>query len=112
MQEHLSCGNDGFSQSIAFLNNRFLNERHSFKINLDSEITARNHDSLRSSQNAVDVVDCLRLLDFRHDGKVASVILDDLAANQNVIRGAYETQRNGIDSFFEANHDVFPILLR
>ncbi len=68
--KHLGGGNDGFPQCIALVNDHLLNQRHLLQIDLDAQIPARDHDGLGCSKNAVDIVHCLMLFDFRYDGNI------------------------------------------
>src|SRR5262245_15703218 len=40
------------------------------------------------------------------------MVLDYLAASQNIVRIAYEADGHGIDTFFETDKNIFPIFFR
>jgi hypothetical protein len=76
--EHLRGGDDGLAPGGGAADDVLLNDGNFFRRHLDAEIAAGDHDSVGGFENFFEMIDGLRLFEFRDDGDIAAVRGNDL----------------------------------
>ena len=108
--QHLRCDDDGLADSVAFLDDVLLDNRHVFGGNFDAQIAARNHDSVADGNNFVNILDALKVFDFGNNFHVAAVLDDKFANFFHVACTLNETCRDKIHVVFDTEENVFGVL--
>ena len=87
-----------------------LNRRHLLRRNFDAQIAARHHDSVGSLQNAVEMLDGLRLFELGDDPGFAAVGRNAIAHQAHIFRGAHKRNRDRIHAVLQRELEVLRIL--
>jgi hypothetical protein len=96
--EHLRGGDYGLAPGGGAADDVLLNDWDFFRRHFYAEIAASDHDSVGGFENFFQVIDGLRLFEFRDDGDVAVVLGDDLLDHADIGGGADEGKRDGVDA--------------
>mmetsp|Transcript_26518 Transcript_26518/g.68440 ORF Transcript_26518/g.68440 Transcript_26518/m.68440 type:complete len:281 (+) Transcript_26518:249-1091(+) len=65
--EHLRRGDDELIRRVRLLDQHLLEEGHALEAEFDAEVTASNHETIRTVEDLVNVAKCGGLLDFGDD---------------------------------------------
>jgi hypothetical protein len=88
-----------------------LDQRNLLRGNLDSEVSARDHDAVGRVQDGVDILERFRPLDLGDDGNPGFALRDQAPQLLDVGRPANEGQSEEIDTEPESEARVVAILL-
>ena len=80
-----------------------------FGRHFDAEIASRDHDSVSDFQDLFQMVDGLRLFEFRDDRDIALVRGDDLLDLRDIGGGAHERERHRVDTVLQSELEVLAI---
>ena len=86
--EHLRRSDDGFTRKVRFRNKLLLSVRDLFDRHLNTEIAARNHDTISRCQNFVEVRERVGSLDLCNNERLSADFCRCLAHSLDV-RGAF-----------------------
>ena len=89
-----------------------MNQRHILGRDLNAEITARNHDTVRDLQDRVEVLHALKIFDLRVDLHPAVVLFEQLADLLHVISALDERRCDEVHVLLDTEEDVILVLLR
>ena len=109
--QHLSSGDDGLAKGEGALDDVLLDAGQLGKVDLNAQITAGHHDGIGSSQNAVDVVHALTVLDLGDDADVGIVLVEQVADVVHILRGAHEGSSDEVEALLCAEDDVIAVTL-
>ena len=109
--QHLRCHNHGFLRLDTLLNDLALDARNALDGHFDAEVTARNHDTIRSLDNFVDIVYTLLVFNLRDDLDVAVVRIEDVLHHFHVGSRAHEGVSNEINVLLDGKEDIFVVTL-
>ena len=76
--EHLGCADDGLAGNVAHGNNLLLRRKHLGGGNLDTQVTASNHDTVGLGQDLGKVVETLSVLNLGDDLDVAALLTQNV----------------------------------
>src|SRR5580658_319338 len=107
--EHLRSGDYRLAPGGGTADYVLLNDGDFFRGHFYAEVAAGDHDSVGCFENFFQMIDGLRLFQFRDYGDVAVVLGDDLFDHDDVGGGADEGNRNRVDAVGQAEFQVLAI---
>ena len=109
--QHLGSGDDGLAKGEGALDDILLNAGQLGKVNLNAQIAAGHHDSIGCSQNAVDVVHALTVLDLGDDADIGIILVEQVADIVHILRGAHEGSSDEVKALLCAEDDIVAVAL-
>ena len=85
--QHLSSGDDGLAEGEGAVDDGLLDAGQLGEVDLHAQIATGHHHGIGSSQNAVDVVHALAVLDLCNDADVGIVLVQQIADIVHVLCG-------------------------
>ena len=110
--EHLGRSDHRLPGLEAAQDDPLLEQRHGRCADLDSEVTARDHDRVGLAQHFVEHLDRLGLLDLRDHACRRPVLSDDLVQIADVGRRAHEREGDVVDVERQRELEIVEILRR
>ena len=90
----------------------FLNHRNFLRWHFHAQIATRDHHAIAGLKNFFNMLDGLRLLQFRNDWNIAAVIKNKLLQGVYVGSGSHERLRDSVHAMFEPELQVLAIFVR
>ena len=109
--QHLGSGDDGLAKGEGAVDNSLLDAGQLGEVDLHAQIATGHHHGVGSSQNAVDVVHALAVLDLCNDADVGIVLVQQVADIVHVLCGAHKGGGDEIIALLDAEDDVILIAL-
>ena len=109
--EHLGGDDDGLGLAAGELDGALLHERHVLERHLDAEVAAGDHDAVEGRDDALEVVDRLRLLDLGDDGHARAELVHDRVDVGDVVGRAHEGQGDHVDAEAHREAEVLAVLV-
>ena len=81
------------------------------EVDLHPEISACHHDPVGRRQDRIQIVHALPVLQLSDDADPGTMLVQDPADLQNVLCTAHKTGCDKVKAIFDAEQDVFPVLL-
>src|SRR5690348_2239296 len=106
--QHLRRRDHRPAKAIAQSNDALLRPWHFLEWQLDAQVPARDHHSIRRANDVLDVLECRVLLYLGDDEHLAG---DHRPQLGDVLRATHEAERDVIDPLLRGKRDVFAILL-
>ena len=110
--EHVRRDDERLAHAHARLHDPPLDDRQLFVRTFNAEIATRDHDGVRLGHDGVKILDCLLVLDLRHDLRPPLRIGDDRPQLQNILRLTHERQRDEIHPHLQPHRNVRQIFSR
>lgn len=101
----------GLASRRARLDGALLHERDVLEGHLDAEVAAGDHDAVERRDDALEVVDGLRLLDLGDDGDALAELVHDRVHVDDVVGRADERQRDHVDAEAHGEAEVLAVLV-
>lgn len=110
--EHLRGGDNRAIGAVACLDDLLLQVRNLVRGNFHAQVAAGNHYGIGNLDDLVDVFHCMGVFDLRHDADaVAAVFGKERADSGNVFATADKRCSHEVDALFDAEQQVFFVLL-
>ena len=109
--QHLGSGNADLTGAHGAVDQVLLDGRDLGKVDLNAHIAAGNHDAVGHSQNLVDVVDALLVLDLRDDADLGVVLVQDVADIHNVLRVAGKAGGDQVKALLDTKKNIARVAL-
>ena len=109
--QHLGSGDDGLAKGEGALDDVLLDAGQLGKVDLNAQIAAGHHDSIGCSQNAVDVVHALTVLDLGDDADIGIILVEQVADVVHILRGAHEGSSDEVKALLCAKDDIVAVAL-
>ena len=111
--QHMRCRHNRLTHAVGNRNDVLLIHRNQLGRNLNAEITARNHHTIRSLQNRLHIVIAFLVLNLRDDVDLRFAFLDqNLADRIDIRRPAHERSRNEVNIVAAPKAQIRNILFR
>ena len=89
-----------------------LNDWHFLRRHFNAKIAARDHHTVRGFKNVFELIDGLRLFQFRNHGHASTFArLDQILHRPHIGGGTNKRDRNHIDAVAQAKLQIFAIFL-
>ena len=109
--QHLGSGDDGLAKGEGALDDVLLDAGQLGKVDLNAQIAAGHHDGISSSQNAVDVVHALTVLDLGDDADIGIILVEQVADIVHILCGAHEGSSDEVKALLCAKDDIVAVAL-
>ena len=109
--QHLGSGDDGLAEGEGTFDDILLDAGQLGEVDLHAQIAAGDHDGVGGSQDAVDVVHALAVLDLGDDADVGVVLVQQVADVVHVLCGAHEGSGDEVKALLCAEDDVVAVAL-
>ena len=107
--KHLCRRNNRLKVVVALLDHHFLKVRNFFRRNLHAQIASCYHDTIRRTDDLIDITDSFRIFNLRDDRCVRSIQFFKIRLNlKNTLRISHKGCRNKINPLFYAKTDIIP----
>src|ERR1700733_14420989 len=110
--KHLCCTNDWLAGQVALCNHHLLSNKHLASGDLDTQIPTSHHDTVRSFQYFIKVLDTLLVLDFDDDLDACAVWAEHLTDISDILRTPDERRKNHIDVVLQTKPQVLFVFFR
>ena len=110
--QHLSCSDNILTTVINTADNHFLNNRNFFQRNLNTHVSAGNHDTVGYTQDFIDVVDTLCVFNFSNNlDAVTVVFLKQFTNLHNILCTAGKGSCDKVKTCFDTKFDIIAVFV-
>ena len=108
--QHLRSHNHRLLLLLTLADKLALNTRNALYGHLDTQVATRNHDTIGSVDNLVDIVDTLLVLNFRYNLDVGIIGVQNGLNGTHISCRAHKGVGNEVDILLNGQHDVLTVL--
>jgi len=109
--KHLGCDNDRLADNVTLRNHHLLGQENLAGRDLDTKVTASNHDTIGLFQNLVKVSNALLVLNFNNNLDPGAVWSKNGADVPNVLAAADKRSKDHINPILDTKLEILFILL-
>ena len=111
--QHLGCSDNRLVILITLLDNQLLQIRNLLCRNLHAQISPGNHDSIRTADNLINVLNPFRILNLCDNRDIRRLTFFEESPDfKDALRIAHKRRSDKINLLLRAKTDVLPVLLR
>ena len=107
--QHLGSGNADLTSAHGTVDQVLLDGGDLGEVDLNAHIAAGNHDAVSHSQDLVDVINALLVLDLGDDADVAVVLVQQVANFHDVLGVAHEAGRDQIEALLDTEQNIVAV---
>ena len=109
--QHLGGGDNGLAVGEGPVDDGLLDAGQLREIDFNAQVAAGHHDGVGGSQDAVDVLDALGVLDLGDDPDLGVIHVQQVADLIDILCGAHKGSGDQVKALLDAEDDVVPVPL-
>lgn len=109
--KHLRSADNRLAGEIALGDHHLLGHEHVRRRDLDTEVSASDHDTIAFLKNLIEVVDTLLVLDLDNDLDALAIITKDGSDIDDILTTANEGSEDHVDTVLDTETKIGLVLL-